>query len=120
MPARGFNHRVPTQRIRTFLVLFAPALTSPLLGIGIFALNRMAGLEQDETERRVMQGAQDIAADIDRALDRATVTLETLATSDALKRRDFRAFHLQAVRTETNQSDHCPGRSLLSANHRYA
>lgn len=97
MPARLFHYGVPPQRIRMFLILFALALTLPLLGIGIFALSRMAGLEQAETERRVMQAAQDIAADIDRELDRATVTLETLATSDALKRHDFRAFHAQAV-----------------------
>ena len=97
MPARLFNDAIRPQRIRTFLILFALALTLPLLGIGIFALSRMASLEQAETERRVMQVAQDIAADIDRELDRATVTLETLATSLALKRRDFRTFHAQAV-----------------------
>jgi two-component sensor histidine kinase len=97
MPARLFNHSLPPQRIRTFLILFALALTLPLVGIGIFALNRMAGLEQGETERRVMQVAQDIADDIDRELDRATVVLETLATSAALKDRDFRAFHMQAA-----------------------
>jgi len=97
MPARLFNHALPPQRIRTFLVLFALALTLPLLGLGIFALHRMAALEQAETERRVMQVTQDLASDIDRELDRATVTLETLATSAALRRRDLRAFHAQAV-----------------------
>ena len=54
MPARWFNQRVRPQRLRTFLILFALALTT-LLGLGIFALNRMAALEQAETERRVMQ-----------------------------------------------------------------
>ena len=42
MPARLFNQRVRPQRLRTFLILFALALTIPLLGLGIFALNRMA------------------------------------------------------------------------------
>ena len=96
MPARIFRHGVPPQRLRTFLFLFALALTVPLLVIGIFALNRMAALEQAETERRVMQVAQDLAEDIDRELDRAAIVLETLATSAALKRRDFSAFHAQA------------------------
>lgn len=97
MPARIFDYGVPPQRIRTFLILFALALTLPLLGIGIFALDRMAALEQAETERRVMQVAADLADDIDRELDRATATLETLATAEPLRRRDFRAFHAQAV-----------------------
>ena len=98
MPARLFNHVIPPQRIRTFLVLFALALTTPLLGLAIFALNRMASLEEDETKRRVMQVAEGSAADIDRELDRASVALDTLATSDALQRGDFQAFHAQAVR----------------------
>jgi hypothetical protein len=46
MPARLFHYGVPPQRTRTFLILFAMALTIPLLGIGIFALNRMAALQQ--------------------------------------------------------------------------
>jgi two-component sensor histidine kinase len=97
MPARIFDYGVPPQRIRTFLVLFALALTLPLLGIGIYALDRMAAFGQAETESRVMQVAKDLAADIDLELDRATATLETLATSEALRRRDFRAFHAQAT-----------------------
>jgi hypothetical protein len=98
MPARVFQHGVPPQRLRTFLILFALALTLPLLGLAIFALNRMASLEQAETERRVLQLAGDLADDIDRELDRAVVTLETLATSAALSIRDFAAFHEQAGR----------------------
>jgi two-component sensor histidine kinase len=97
MPARFFIRQLPPQRIRTFLILFAFALTMPLLGLGIFALNRMAANDQAETEARVMQVALDLAAYIDRELDRATVTLETLATSAALRRRDFQAFHTQAM-----------------------
>ena len=96
MPARLFNNTIPPQSIRTFLILFALALAAPLLGLAIFALNRMAALEQAETERRVMQTAQDLAAEIDRELDRASVTLETLATSAALQGGDLKAFHEQA------------------------
>ncbi len=99
MPARWFNQGVPPQRLRTFLILFALALTMPLLALGIFALNRMAALEQAETELRVMQVARDLASEIDRELERATVTLETLATSAALNRRDLPAFHTRAVLT---------------------
>jgi two-component sensor histidine kinase len=99
MPARLFAHRVPPQRIRTFLVLFALALALPLLALAFFALNRMASLEEQEIERRALQVAQDLAGDIDRELDRAMVTLETLATSAALGRGDFAAFREQASRS---------------------
>jgi hypothetical protein len=78
MPARLFSDRVPPQRIRTFLVLFALALALPLLALAFFALNRMASFEEKEIERRALQVAQDLAGDIDRELDRAMVTLETL------------------------------------------
>ena len=98
MPARLFIDKVPPQRIRTFLVLFALALTAPLLGLAAFALNQMASLEEQDIERRVLQVAQDLAGDIDRELDRAMVTLETLATSAALASGDFAAFHEQAGR----------------------
>ncbi len=98
MPARLFNHGLPPQRIRTFLVLFALALTLPLIGIAVLAFNQLASLDEEETERRVLQIAQSLADDIDRELDRATVTLETLATSAALAQNDFAAFHEQASR----------------------
>jgi len=98
MPARLFINRVPPQRIRTFLILFALALTLPLLALAVFALNRMAGVEEAEIERRVLQVAESLAGDVDRELDRITVTLETLATSASLGRGDLAAFHQQATR----------------------
>src|SRR5215470_867388 len=91
MPARQFMNRVPPQRIRTLLALFALALALPLLALAYFALNRMAGLEEREIERRAVQVAEDLAGDVDRELDRATTTLETLATSAALARGDVAA-----------------------------
>jgi two-component sensor histidine kinase len=98
MPERLFSHGVPPQRIRTFLVLFALALTLPLIGLAFLAFNQLADLEEQETERRVLQVAQSLLDDIDRELDRATITLETLATSTALANDDFAAFHEQASR----------------------
>lgn len=97
MPERAFSEGVAPQGIRTFLILFALALAIPLLALAVFAFDQMATLEQAETERRVMQVAQDLAGDIDRDLDRATATLETLATSAELRRGDLQAFHAQAV-----------------------
>ena len=54
MPARVFKYGVPPQSIRTFLILFALALTAPGSALQ-FILNRMAALEQAELERRVLQ-----------------------------------------------------------------
>jgi two-component sensor histidine kinase len=85
------------RRIRTFLALFAFALTVPLLLVSVVAFNQMARLQQAETEQRVSQAAHALAARIDAELDRATVVLETLATSPALKQGDLRAFHNQSV-----------------------
>jgi two-component sensor histidine kinase len=96
MLARLSTIRVPPQRIRTLLMMFAVVLSLPLLGLAFFALQRMASLEEEEIARRVLQVAQDLAGDVDRELDRATITLETLATSAPLKRGDLAAFHEQA------------------------
>ena len=84
MPARLFVNKIPPQRIRTFLFLFGVALTVPLLGMALLAFHQMTKLEEQELQRRVQQVALDLAGDIDRELDRATVSLETLATSPFL------------------------------------
>src|SRR5262249_41997635 len=62
-----------------------------------YALTRMASFEESQIELRVLRVAEDVAADVDRELYRALITLETLATSAELKRDDFRGFHAQAV-----------------------
>src|SRR5688500_9084434 len=98
MPARLIVHVVPPQHIRTFLILFALALASPLVTLGVVALHEMATVEERGIERRVLQVAQDLAGDVDRELESATITLASLATSHALANRDFGAFHEQASR----------------------
>lgn len=81
-----------------FLILFGSALALPLLGLAVFGLERMAALEEAEIEGRVLQVAESVAGDVDRELERVTVTLDTLATSNALARGDLAAFHDQASR----------------------
>jgi len=98
MPARVFNHGVPPQRLRSFLVLFAVALTLPLLSIAVYAINRTTSLEEQEIKRRIKQVSNDLAGDVDREIERITVTLETLATSLHLSQGNFAAFHEQATR----------------------
>jgi PAS domain S-box-containing protein len=84
--------------LRIYLVLFALALAFPLLLLSALFLFQMAGLERKQIEQRVLQVAEAITWDIDRELDRAIVTLETLATSEALANGDFATFHAQATR----------------------
>jgi two-component sensor histidine kinase len=98
MPARLFVNRIPPQRIRTFLFLFGVALTLPLLGIALLAFHQMTHLEEQELERRVQQVAVDLTGDIDRELDRAMVSLDTLATSPLLAQGDYATFREQAAR----------------------
>src|SRR5436190_4356398 len=83
--------------LRTYLALFAAALTLPLLALAAVSLNRMATLERAQLERRIEQVAQDLARLIDRDVDRPTTMLETLATSQPLARGDFDGFRAQAA-----------------------
>jgi two-component sensor histidine kinase len=84
--------------VRTYLVLFALSLVLPLLLISIFALQRMAAVEEADTSRRILQIARNTSVSVDQELDRALVTLKTLATSSELRAGNFHGFHDQAVR----------------------
>jgi hypothetical protein len=74
MPARLFPHVIAPRRIRTFLILFALALTLPLVALGIFAVNYMAALEEREIENRVLQVARALAENIDSGLHPVSLT----------------------------------------------
>lgn len=89
---------MPPQRIRTFLGLFAFALTLPLVALAVYAFREMATLEEEAVEQRVAQVAQILAGDVDREIARAMVTLETLATSPSLEDDDLATFHDRARR----------------------
>ncbi len=93
-----FASRVPPQRIRTLLSLFAFALTLPLVALAAFAFRELALREEESVEDRVAQVAQLLAGDVDRELSRALVTLDTLATSPALEDDDLATFHDRARR----------------------
>jgi len=73
------------------------ALVLPLLLVSIVALDRMAAIEEAQIEHRVPQIARNLVVAIDQELDRALITLETLATSSELRKGDLRGFHDQAV-----------------------
>ncbi|MBR0801794.1 sensor histidine kinase [Bradyrhizobium jicamae] len=98
---RNFPARmvVRPQRIRTYLVLFALALSLPLLCVSVFGLHRMASIEEAQTDNRIVAFVQNLAVDVDKELDRAIVTLETLANSSELSSGNLRGFHNQALIT---------------------
>ena len=98
---RGPALLIRPPRLRTYLFLFTAALTLPLVALAIVAFRELANLEEDAVEERVAQVARALAANVDRELSRAMVTLETLATSPALDRNDLAAFHDQARRAIT-------------------
>jgi two-component sensor histidine kinase len=85
--------------IRTYLVLFALALVIPLIAVALIAFDRMAAIEEAQIENRILQIAKNLTVAVDQELDRALITLETLATSSELRNGDLRGFHDQAVLT---------------------
>ena len=82
----------------TYLVLFAASVALPLLFIAVYFLEQAVELEQGRLERQLVQTAQTLVSDIDRDIERTIAVLETLATSEALERGDYAAFHAQARR----------------------
>jgi two-component sensor histidine kinase len=78
-------------------VLFALALSLPLLGVSVFGLYRMASTEESQTNNRIVAFAKNLAVDVDKELDRALDTLETLANSSELRSGNLRGFHDQAL-----------------------
>ena len=90
---------VRPRRIRTYLVLFALGLSLPLLSVSVFGLNRMVSNEESQTDSRILAFAKNLAVDVDKELDRAIVSLETLANSSELRSGNLRGFHDQALIT---------------------
>jgi two-component sensor histidine kinase len=62
----------------------------------VFAVNYMAALEEREIEQRLLRVAGALAENIDRELESAIITLQTLATSPLILQNDFAGFHAQA------------------------
>jgi PAS domain S-box-containing protein len=82
--------------LRTHLVVFGLAIVVPVLLFSAFLLQRYSASVRVAEERRALQVARALSADVDREITAIITTLETLATSDALAVRDFRSFYVQA------------------------
>jgi PAS domain S-box-containing protein len=82
--------------LRAHLVIFGLAIVVPVLLYSAFLLHRYTLSVHAVEERRALQVARALGADVDREITAIITTLETLATSDALATRDFRSFYVQA------------------------
>jgi PAS domain S-box-containing protein len=80
----------------TYLCLFGLGITVPLLLLLGALLLQSASVERDQLERHALQVLDAVVGSIDRDLDRDVTILQTLATSQALVREDWRSFYDQA------------------------
>jgi PAS domain S-box-containing protein len=82
--------------LRTHLVIFGLAIVVPVFLFIGFLLHRYTQSERLANERRALEVARALSADIDREITAITTTLETLATADALAVGDFATFYAGA------------------------
>jgi two-component sensor histidine kinase len=68
-----------------------------MTGLAGVLLLRSAEQERAQLEARLVQVAEDLAAEVDRELSNLVTVLTTLATSPALQKDDLASFHAQAV-----------------------
>ena len=82
--------------LRSHLVIFGLAIVVPVLLYSAFVLHRYTQSVHASNERRALETARALSADIDREITAITTTLETLATSRSLLYEDFADFYTQA------------------------
>ena len=82
--------------LRNHLMVLVIGAVLPLIAFGVVALWRVAASERSHYEQQLRRTANDLANDIDRAIDGMIVTLRSLSTSTHLQRDDFQQFHQQA------------------------
>lgn len=82
--------------LRSHLVIFGLAIVVPVLLYSAFLLHRYTQSVHASNERRALEIARALNADIDREITAIITTLETLATSPTLLYGDFANFYVQA------------------------
>ena len=83
-------------RLRAHLIAFGLAAFLPMTILAGLLLVRSAAIERAELEARLLNVAENLAADLDRDLSNLITTLNTLARAPALRIGDLAAFHAQA------------------------
>ena len=83
--------------VRAHLVIFASAVSLPLVALLGVMLFRGAHLERGRLEDQMFQVDFSLTDDLDRDIDRRLAMLQTLATSPSLAKQDWRSFYEQAA-----------------------
>ena len=82
--------------LRSHLFVFGLAIVVPVLAYSAFLLHRYAQSVHISNERRVLEIARALNADVDREITAIITTLETLATSRSLEYENLADFYAQA------------------------
>lgn len=82
--------------LRAHLLMFGLAIVVPVLLYSGFVLHRYTDSVRMANERRALDIARSLSADIDREIAGIITALEALSTSEALAARDFAGFSAQA------------------------
>lgn len=82
--------------LRSHLFIFGLAIVVPVLIYSAILLHRYSQSVHASNERRMLEIARALNADVDREITAVITTLETLATSRSLEYGDFADFYAQA------------------------
>jgi len=82
--------------LRSHLFIFGLAIVVPVLIYSAFLLHRYSESVHASNERRALEIARALNADVDREITAIITTLQTLATSPSLEHADFADFYAQA------------------------
>lgn len=83
-------------RLRVWLLIFGGCLVVPALGFAGILIERHWVYQQRETEQRLAQVANDLAADVDRFLDNMIATLSVIAETSDFSPSGLPTLHEQA------------------------
>src|SRR5258708_3735056 len=90
--------------LRAHLVIFGLAIVIPVLLYSAFVLNKYTQSVHASNERRALETARALSADIDREITAIVTTLEALATSRSLLYEDHADFYAQAKESLRSRS----------------
>jgi signal transduction histidine kinase len=84
-------------------VLLVVGTLLPVVGFGVVVAHQLSRSERAVAERRLVQSARDLAADVDREMSSTIRALSALAASERLERGDLAGFHAEAGRIAKTQ-----------------
>ena len=88
--------RPTSYSLRAVLIAYSFAVVLPIVILTGYLLNELAAADRAGLEQRMVQMADALREDIDREIERRITMLTVLATSPALARADYAAFHRHA------------------------